>query len=30
VEPLEDLPRGGRVVEGDVVRHGDHEEALLR
>lgn len=30
VEPLEDLPRGGLVVEGDVVRHAYHEEALPR
>lgn len=30
VEPAEDLPRGGLVVEGDVVRHAHHEEALPR
>lgn len=29
MEPLEDLQRGRLVVEGDVVRHGHHEEALL-
>jgi hypothetical protein len=28
VESLEDLPRGGLMIEGDVVRHARHEEAL--
>jgi hypothetical protein len=28
VESLEDHPRGGLVVECDVVRHAHHEEAL--
>lgn len=30
VEPLVHLPRRRLVVEGDVVRHGHHQEALLR
>lgn len=30
MEPLEDLPRGGLVVEGDVVRHAHDQKALPR